>query len=152
MSAWTHNAIGCAHTVDQTAFDYWISLADEGISGSTLVRPHKPYAPRVPLIHDKPAAVARARELRAQGLSLRLIGVRLRKEGLVPLRGGQWHRASVAELLRYHDPATSRGCTAGERATREGTELALRPVSPKWSNQPRRGTKTKKGGKRTDLG
>jgi hypothetical protein len=72
--------------------------------GNYAARPHKPYTPRVPLVHDRPTAAARARELRAEKLSLRLIGVRLRKEGLVPLRGGKWHPASVAELLRYRDP------------------------------------------------
>jgi hypothetical protein len=68
----------------------------------------------VPLVHDKPAAAARARELRAEKLSLRLIGVRLRKEGLVPLRGGLWHPASVGELLRHRDPGDRAG--AAERA------------------------------------
>ena len=72
--------------------------------GKYKVRAHKPYSPRVPLIYDKPSAAARARELRAEKLSLRLIGVRLRREGFVPLRGGHWHPASVAELLRYRDP------------------------------------------------
>ena len=73
--------------------------------GKYKARAHKPYSSRVPLFHDKPAAAARARELRAQELSLRMVGVRLRKEGFVPLRGGQWHPASVAELLRYRDPS-----------------------------------------------
>ena len=83
--------------------------------GKYKVRAHKPYSPRVPLTYDKPAAAARARELRAEKLSLRLIGVRLRKEGFVPLRGGQWHPASVAELLRYRDPDDR--VAAAERAS-----------------------------------
>jgi DNA invertase Pin-like site-specific DNA recombinase len=83
--------------------------------GKYKVRPHKPYSPRVPLIYDKPSAAARARELRAEKLSLRLIGVRLRKEGFVPLRGGHWHPASVAELLRYRDPDDR--VAAAERAS-----------------------------------
>jgi hypothetical protein len=82
--------------------------------GKYKVRPHKPYAPRVPLIYDKPAAAARARELRAEKLSLRLIGLQLRKEGFVPLRGGLWHPASVGELLRYRDPGDLASAT--ERA------------------------------------
>ena len=91
--------------------------------GKHKVPPRKPYSPRVPLVHDKPAAAARARELRAEKLSLRLIGVRLRKEGLVPLRGGQWHPASVLELLRYRDPGDrDSAAAASEGATRAGAE------------------------------
>ena len=95
--------------------------------GKYKVRPHKAYSTRVPLIHDKPAAAARARELRAEKLSLRLIGVRLRKEGLVPVRGGQWHPASVGELLRYHDPGDRAG--AAERASELRAQgMSLREV------------------------
>jgi hypothetical protein len=90
-------------------------------------RPHKLYSLRVPLVHDKPTAAARARELRAEKLSLRLIGVRLRKEGLVPLRGGQWHPASVLELLRYRDPGDRAG--AAERAAELRAQgMSLREV------------------------
>ena len=62
-------------------------------------------------------ATARAKELRAQGLSLSKIGQRLRKERLTPLRGGIWHPAQVAELLR--------GAEAGDReaAARRASEL-----------------------------
>ena len=95
--------------------------------GKYKVRPHKPYSPRVPLIYDKPAAAARARELRAEKLSLRLIGVRLRKEGFVPLRGGQWHPASVGELLRHRDPGDRVG--AAERASELRAQgMSLREV------------------------
>ena len=82
--------------------------------GKYKVRYHKPHGPRVPLVYDKPAAAARARELRAQGLSLRMVGVRLRKEGFVPLRHGIWHPASVGELLRYREPGDRAG--AAQRA------------------------------------
>jgi hypothetical protein len=61
----------------------------------------KEYAPRVPIIRDQAAAAARARALRAEGLSLRAIGVRLRKEGLYPPRARAWHAATVQHLLRY---------------------------------------------------
>jgi hypothetical protein len=77
----------------------------------------------VPLVHDKPAAAAQARELRAQGLSLRQVGIRLRKQGFVPLRGGIWHPASVAELLRYRDPSDR--ASAAQRAS----ELRAQGVS-----------------------
>jgi len=52
---------------------------------------------------DKGRAADSARRLRADGYSLRAIGHRLRKEGLVPPRGGEWHAASVSELLRFRD-------------------------------------------------
>ena len=95
--------------------------------GKHKVPPRKPYSPRVPLVYDKPAAAARARELRAEKLSLRLIGVRLRKEGFVPLRGGQWHPASVGELLRFRDPGDREG--AAERAGELRAQgLSLREV------------------------
>ena len=95
--------------------------------GKHKVPPRKPYPQRVPLVYDKAAAAARARELRAEKLSLRLIGVRLRKEGFVPLRGGQWHPASIAELLRYREPGDRAG--AAERASQLRAEgLSLREV------------------------
>jgi site-specific DNA recombinase len=68
-------------------------------SGRHKVRPYKSPGPRVPLRHDPESATARAKELRAQGLSLNQIGQRLRKEKLTPLRGGIWHPAQVAKLL-----------------------------------------------------
>ncbi len=55
--------------------------------------------------------------MRAEGLSLRDVGLRLRKERLTPLRGGIWHPAQVAELLR--------GARLGDReaAARRASEL-----------------------------
>lgn len=61
--------------------------------------------PSPPRICNKGQAAERARELRAEGLSLREIGRRLRKGGLVPPRGGEWHAASVAELLTFRSEA-----------------------------------------------
>ena len=69
-------------------------------SGKHTVRPTKRPGPRIPLRYDPEAATARANELRAQGLSLREVGLRLRKERLTPQRGGIWHPAQAAELLR----------------------------------------------------
>jgi hypothetical protein len=95
--------------------------------GKHTSRPYTQHTPRVRRIHDKPAAAARARELREQKLSLRLIGVRLRKEGLVPLRGGKWHPASVAELLRYRDSGDKAG--AAQRASELRAQgMSLREV------------------------
>ena len=48
----------------------------------------RPGNPRIPLRYDREAATARAKELRAQGLSLNKIGLCLRKERLTPMRGG----------------------------------------------------------------
>ena len=86
-------------------------------AGKHTVRAYKPHGPRVPLRYDREAATVRARELRPQGLSLSKIGQRLRKERLTPLRGGIWHPAQVAELLR--------GAAPGDReaATRRAAEL-----------------------------
>ncbi|PSM31331.1 recombinase family protein [Haliangium sp. UPWRP_2] len=68
--------------------------------GTEQVRSIRPLGLRIPLRHDPDAATARAKELRAQGLSLNQIGQRLRKERLTPLRGGIWHPAQVAKLLQ----------------------------------------------------
>ena len=53
-----------------------------------------------PLRHDRETATEIALRLRAEGMSLNQIGIRLRKERLTPLRGGKWHAAQVAQLLR----------------------------------------------------
>jgi hypothetical protein len=71
-------------------------------------------APSPPRVCDKGQAAERSRQLRGQGLSLREIGRRLRMMGLVPPRGGEWHAASVAELLTFRSEADPVG--AGERA------------------------------------
>lgn len=86
-------------------------------AGKHKVRPCKPHGPRIPLRYDHEVATARAKELRAQGLSLSQIGLRLRKERLTPLRGGIWHPAQVSELLR--------GALPGDRAAaiRRANEL-----------------------------
>ena len=52
------------------------------------------------IIRDKAVAARRACELRAEGLSLRQIGERLRAESYLPPRGEIWHAASVLDLLR----------------------------------------------------
>jgi site-specific DNA recombinase len=86
-------------------------------SGKHTVRPTKKHGPRIPLRYDREVAAARAKELRVQGLSLNQIGLCLRKERLTPLRGGIWHPAQVAELLR--------GAQHGDReaAVRRASEL-----------------------------
>ena len=66
-----------------------------------------------PLRHDRKAATEIALKLRAEGLSLNQIGMRLRKERLTPLRGGKWHAAQVAQLLKKpadRDTAARRAC------------------------------------------
>ncbi len=68
--------------------------------GTKQAHPFRPSGPRIPLRHDREAAMALAKELRARGFSLSQIGQRLRKARLTPLRGGVWHPAQVSELLR----------------------------------------------------
>jgi site-specific DNA recombinase len=68
--------------------------------GKHAAHPTKKHGPRIPLHYDRETATERATELRAEGLSLREVGLRLRKERLTPLRGGIWHPAQVSELLR----------------------------------------------------
>jgi DNA-binding transcriptional MerR regulator len=66
-----------------------------------------------PLRHDREAATEIALRLRAEGMSLNQIGMRLRKERLTPLRGGKWHAAQVAQLLRKpadRNAAARRAC------------------------------------------
>ena len=70
----------------------------------TTLQREESYTPRKnkrngPLRHDPVVATELAKKLRAEGLSLNQIGVRLRKERLTPLRGGKWHPAQVAKLL-----------------------------------------------------
>lgn len=48
---------------------------------------------------DREVASRRALELRAEGTSLREIGIRLATEGMLPRDGGLWHPASVRALL-----------------------------------------------------
>ncbi len=74
--------------------------------------------PRIPTRFDPEAATAMARKLREEGLSLNQIGVRLRKEGLTPLRGGKWHPAQVAKLLESpadRKSAARRACELREQ-------------------------------------
>lgn len=48
---------------------------------------------------DRAGAAQRANELRAEGISLREIDVRLAMDGYVPESGGSWYPARVAGLL-----------------------------------------------------
>lgn len=45
-------------------------------------------------------AIARMRELRAEGLTLRAIAAQLTAEGHASQKGGPWHPSSVADILR----------------------------------------------------
>ena len=58
---------------------------------------------------DREAAARRARELRAQGMQLREIGVRLAVEGFLPKEGGVWQPSSVHALLASEESADRRG-------------------------------------------
>lgn len=53
------------------------------------------------------AAVARAKALRADGASLRIIAATLDAEGHRPKRGDHWHPNSVARILKSSAPAST---------------------------------------------
>jgi hypothetical protein len=109
--------------------------------GKYTARPHKEYAARVPIVRDKPTAATRARELRAEGLSLRAIGVRMRKEGLASPRANKWHAATVQDLLRYR--AAPDRLDAARRATElRAQDLSLSEIGLRLSREghmPNRG-------------
>lgn len=54
---------------------------------------------------DNPAALARVRELNAQGYSLRYIACALQREGFETLRGGNWSGNHVSRMLNRSDEA-----------------------------------------------
>jgi DNA invertase Pin-like site-specific DNA recombinase len=56
--------------------------------------------PRAEKVCDSNVSAARARELQAQGFSLRDIAERLTKERHIPERSKHWHAATVRSLLR----------------------------------------------------
>lgn len=56
--------------------------------------------PRIEKVCDINVSAARARELNAQGYSLRQIAERLTKERHIPQRATAWHAATVRSLLR----------------------------------------------------
>lgn len=56
--------------------------------------------PRIEKVCDINVSAARARELNAQGYSLRQIAERLTKERHIPQRAAAWHAATVMALLR----------------------------------------------------
>jgi len=58
---------------------------------------------------DREAAARRAIELRAEGMHLREIGIRLVTEGILPKEGGIWHPAQVHALLASEESADRGG-------------------------------------------
>jgi hypothetical protein len=54
---------------------------------------------------DKARAAERARALRAEGLSLRMIGERLLEECLYPVRGTVWHASQIMDFVQVPDPS-----------------------------------------------
>jgi hypothetical protein len=96
-------------------------------AGKHTVRATKRHGPRIPLHFDPDAAAVRAKELRAQGLSLHKIGLQLRKERLTPIRGGIWHPAQVASLLRGARPG-GREAAAHRAAELRAEGMHLREI------------------------
>lgn len=58
-------------------------------------------------VAEQQATIARARELRDAGYTLREIAHALRAEGRRTMRGGNWHASTVRGLLARHEPARS---------------------------------------------
>lgn len=84
----------------------------------------------------KPASAARARELRAQEVTLRMIGIRLRKEGLVPLRGGKWHAAHGEPIGEARERAVSSAvCAELPVSSSEESQPSPRAIRSVW-NRP----------------
>ena len=59
--------------------------------------------------NDREAAARRAVEWRAEGMTLKEIGVRLAMEGYQTRDGGIWHPATVLALLRAQEDAIPEG-------------------------------------------
>ena len=59
--------------------------------------------------NDREAAARRAAEWRAEGMTLKEIGVRLAMEGYQTRDGGIWHPATVLALLRAQEDAVPDG-------------------------------------------
>jgi DNA invertase Pin-like site-specific DNA recombinase len=55
---------------------------------------------QVVAVAGEQATVARARELRADGLSMRKIAARLTDEGHKTKRGGRWQAETIAKILK----------------------------------------------------
>ena len=70
--------------------------------------------PKVDRICDPAVSAARARELAAQGYSLRQVAERLTAEHHVPQRAAAWHAATIRSLLRR--PTSEANKTAAEVA------------------------------------
>ena len=58
---------------------------------------------------NREVAARRAIELRAEGMHLREIGIRLVTEGILPKEGGIWHPAQVHSLLASDESADRGG-------------------------------------------
>jgi DNA invertase Pin-like site-specific DNA recombinase len=79
------------------------------------IQPATRRPPRV-IRRDKAQAAERARELRADGLSLRAIGERLLEEGVYPVRGNVWHASQIMDFVQVPDPSGAGPLAAKLRA------------------------------------
>lgn len=84
--------------------------------------------PKRERICDIEQSAARARELRAQGVSLRQIAARLTEELHMPQRARGWHAATVRWLLRRPVGQVRRSAAEVARALRE-QERSLRQIA-----------------------
>ena len=94
--------------------------------------------PKRERVCDIEASSARARELRAQGLSLRQIAAKLTEENHIPQRAREWHGATVRALLRRPVNQAPKSAAETARELRDqgmslrqiGRELAARGYKP----------------------
>jgi transposase len=90
--------------------------------------------PKVERICDSAVSAARARELAAQGYSLRQIAERLTAERHVPQRASAWHAATVRSLLRRPTAALSKSAAEVARDLRDAGQ-SFRQIGRALSEQ-----------------
>ena len=96
---------------------------------------HKRWSrPRIDRVCDPAVSAARARELHAQGYSLRQIAERLTAERHVPQRAGAWHPATVRSLLARPSGEARQSAAEVARALRDGG-ASLRHIGRTLSEQ-----------------
>ena len=91
------------HERDQTSERTRLALAAKRLRGERIGTTPLGYGTRpdgtVEVVQSEMAAVLRARELRAHGLTLRAIADQLTREGFQPKRGGPWHPMTVKRIV-----------------------------------------------------
>jgi hypothetical protein len=99
--------------------------------------------PKIERLCDPAISAARARELTAQGYSLRQIAERLTEERHVPRRASAWHAATVRSLLHRPTGESSKSAAEVARDLRDAGQ-SLRHIGRALSEQ---GYKPQRGGR-----